>query len=120
MKPEYIAQARDAIAGRASGSDADYYWSGDRDHPGFKEAVNTEYILRSLDLNCGWETALNEIDQLRKEHIFAMKMADEKISEIEIIASRALRAISYLNNKIDGYDSTKEFAAAIIRGEGPK
>lgn len=61
MKPEHINQARDAIAGRSSGRDTAYYWSGDPDKlTGFKEAVNTEYIIRSLDLNCGWEAALDE------------------------------------------------------------
>lgn len=68
MKPEHLNQARDAIAGRAFGSDADYYWSGDKDRNiGYKEAVNTEYIIRSLDPNCGWEAALNEIDQLKAQ-----------------------------------------------------
>lgn len=68
MKQEHISMARDAIAGRAFGRGAQYYRSGDPDSgTGFQEAVNTEYIIRSLDPHCGWEAALNDNKQLREQ-----------------------------------------------------
>ena len=76
MKPEHINMARDAIAARKT------YGSGrtaDNNPSQRATESNADYLKLSIDPNCGWEAALNEIDQLKAQ----VARREERVERLE-------------------------------------
>lgn len=81
MKPEHINMARDAIAARKT-------FGIGSEHA---EEARRDYVRLSLDPNCGWEAALNEIDRLTNESEAARRHRDGERDEHDDIV-RSLKA----------------------------
>lgn len=99
MKPEHINMARDVIAARKThGSDR----TADNNPSQRATEAKADYIRLSLDPNCGWEAALNEIATLKMEADVARRCRDDERDEHDELVRSLRSRIDRLQREVNG------------------